>query len=178
LRKPPEIRGLSAALCLSLLLLSGCSFYANDPARQEKEIEQKAEQVGKQIVKAKEEIPFTQIYWEGEQPQPKKKGGVYLYTKENHPIEIDSSFDWDKSVAVLVQINDPKYRGYEMDVQALKIVQPDVIKIVVKLIKGKETGNPKDVPAFRYLELDKDQVKPGLTRFIVETDNGQKPKLE
>jgi len=160
---------LLAGMLAMALLATGCNLFA-----EESKAPAPKKQVKKETVK---KLPITPIEWTNGLPAPQKTGGVYLFTKQNHPLEMAYSFHWNKNDALLVQINASHARGHELDVLAVEQLKPDRIRIVVKLTPGKDAGNPKAAPASRYVELKRGVIQRQDMTFVVVDEKGEEVPL-
>lgn len=171
---------LLASLLSISILIAGCNLFADERTSS------KENNIQKEVV---EELPMTSIEWTNGLPDPQQKGGVYLFTKQNHPIEIAYSFQWNQYDVLLVQSNADQVRGHELDVLAVEKVSPGVdvveadrlkpnlIRIVVRLTPGKDAGNPNAMPASRYVELKRGLIDMKTTRFEIVNEKGEKVPL-
>lgn len=108
---------------LFIMQLAACHSNQNTNGESKKENEVKTEKKG--TVKEEEpeltegaapektykEVDFQNVTWGFGTPDREAKGGVWIYTKEKHPKKFDTTFKWDTNDVLLVQINNPKYKG-------------------------------------------------------------------
>lgn len=118
-------------------------------------------------------VDFTNINWINGPPSLQQKSGIYYYTKESHPAEVDNSFRYDTHNGWLIQL-DPiqhsQYNGYQMKVTRIeRTVQPGLYKITVHLEPGSETISK---PAYCFFEVGILDM-PTTSRFVVVTDTGK-----
>ncbi|SFJ10862.1 hypothetical protein [Thermoflavimicrobium dichotomicum] len=138
-----------------------------------------SESEGKKANETYEEIAYQPINWLMGAPKRQPHGGVWIYTKEKHPGSLEnSSLDFNKNDYLLVQISDKKYFGYDMDVTALQIIKPDLIRIVVRLEKDSSSTSSEPLAPRRYLEIKKGAIDPDKMKFIVETEQGEKLSID
>lgn len=118
-------------------------------------------------------IPFTNINWINGPPSLQEKSGIYYYTKNRHPAEVDRSFRYDTHNGWLIQL-DPvrhaQYNGYKMKVSNVqKTTQANLYKITVHLEPG---GDSPSKPAYCFFEVGIFDM-PTTARFVVVTDTGK-----
>jgi hypothetical protein len=118
-----------------------------------------------------QEIKFQPINWINGAPDPQPTPGVWVYTKEKHPGNLEDSFTWDEEDVLLVQIGNPEYEGYEMTPTNLQIIKPDVVRVVVKLEKDEFQTEEKE-PARVYMTVKRGSLDG--KKFIVVDQNGKK----
>ncbi|TFJ92921.1 hypothetical protein [Lentibacillus salicampi] len=117
---------------------------------------------------ASEVVSFDQVNWIGGVPDRQPEPGIWFYTQDDHPEKYADTFNWDEEDVLLWQIGDEKYKGYDADTGKLKIMEDDVIKIVVEL----EEDETDDERAPRnYLKVPKGELE-GKS-FIIETVDGE-----
>ncbi|MBA4495231.1 hypothetical protein ACFO25_00345 [Paenactinomyces guangxiensis] len=176
-------KSLIVVSIFSLVALTGCNQLLDQIQKEagKNEADAKSSNEGSDVEGAQaanqtyKEIPFTPINWVMGAPDRQPQGGVWIYTKEEHPGSLDnSSHDWEKKDMLLVQIKEKKYYGYKMEITALQVIKPDVIRIVVKLNKGTTSSSTEGEAARRYAELDKGAIDPKKMKFIVETETGER----
>jgi hypothetical protein len=118
-------------------------------------------------------ISFTNINWINGPPSLQEKSGIYYYTKDRHPAEVENSFRYDTHNGWLIQL-DPirhaQYNGYKMKVTSVaKTTQPSLYKITVHLEPG---GDSPSKPAYCFFEVGIFDM-PTTSRFVVVTDTGK-----
>lgn len=119
-------------------------------------------------------ISFTNINWINGPPSLQEKSGIYYYTKDRHPAEVDKSFRYDTHNGWLIQL-DPirhaQYNGYKMKVTRVeKTTQPSLYKITVHLEPG---GDSPNKPAYCFFEVGIYDMPTLSSRFVVVTDTGK-----
>lgn len=164
-----------AALVLIISMVTGCGTSSNadgeKPDQQQEQAKESADISSAQSAqKTYPEIPFTLINWMNGVPDRQPQGGVWIYTKEQHPAMFEETLDWDTNDMLLVQLKDPKFIGKSMDITALQVIKPDLIRILVKF----EDDGVDGEAARRYAEIKKGAIDPQKAKFIIETADGQK----
>jgi hypothetical protein len=76
-------------------------------------------------------VPFESNDW-SDVPWP-AKGGIWYFTKEKHPGNLDTLVEWDNDDVLLIQLSDKKYYGYSLDPISVEIVGPETVKITLDL---------------------------------------------
>ncbi|MUV37587.1 hypothetical protein JNUCC1_01393 [Lentibacillus sp. JNUCC-1] len=125
---------------------------------------------------ASEQVSYTQVTWFGGSPKRQAEPGVWYYTADDHPSNLDDTFEWEDEDILLWQIGDEKYAGYDADTEKLEIAGDDLIKIIVSFDEdGPSDLHPDRMPR-NYLKVDKD-VLSGKS-FLVETTDGEELSLK
>ncbi|WP_217587681.1 hypothetical protein [Lentibacillus saliphilus] len=125
---------------------------------------------------ASEQVSFTQVTWFFGSPKRQTEPGVWYYTAEDHPANLEDTFDWEEEDVLLWQIGDEKYGGYSADTEKLEIVDENLIKIVVSFDEdGPDESNPDRMPR-NYISVEKGALD-GKS-FYVETVDGEELSLE
>ncbi|MFC4076378.1 hypothetical protein [Salinithrix halophila] len=173
-------------IALMMMILAGCSLLLSQADKksgnQEVQSEEKKDtgkskeddgvEGAQSVNESYEEIPFQAVNWIGGSPDRQARGGIWVYTKEKHPGNIDDSFDWDNEDVLLVQVSDKEYEGYEMNPKGLQFLDNDVIRVVVQL--KKDDLSSKDEAPRRYIKVEKGSLDG--KKFIVETEEGDRLK--
>lgn len=120
---------------------------------------------------ASETISFNQVTWFGGAPKRELNGGVWYYTASDHPEKYDDTFEWEDEDVLLWQISDEEYRGYNSNTEQLKVMDNDVVKIIVKLDEGSSDNMPRN-----FLTVGKGSLEG--KGFIIETVDGERLSLE
>lgn len=139
----------------------------------EEETEAKEEAEVYVVEETFEEIAFQNVNWFYGSPKRQPKGGIWVFTAEKHPSEIDGTFDWEKEDVLLVQVNDPAYINHGMTIKALQMIDDKTVKIVVSL-EAEETEGDK-VPR-RYVTVEKDALT-GKNFLLEDEKTGEAIKL-
>ncbi len=166
-------RFLILLFAFSFVLLSvGCGNEKNADTEKEKE-EKAAEETAGAVEpdQSYQEIEFERINWILGAPGTESTGGIWLYTKEKHPADLDDQ-DWDHKDMLYIQASRNDYEHKDFFIKKIQVISDDVIKIIV----GWEKDIGREAPP-----RDWAQVETGLLqgkKFIVEDSAGEKVKLK
>lgn len=174
-----NIKSIIIACLLSscFVLTAGCGLFADESI----------ENLLRQNEKV-EPLSITSIEWTNGLPTPQEKGGVYLFTKQNHPDEIAYSFQWNQYDVLLVQSNAEKLRGYTLEILGIEKVlsgikesqeadKSQLLRIVVRLSPGEDAQKPNAMPASRYVEIERGLIDMEKTEFQIVNENGEEVPL-
>jgi len=140
----------------TLLLLSGCSLTGK---------ESKAPQ------NPPFKVPFEYNSW-SDVPWP-AKGGIWYFTKEKHPGNLDTYGDWDNEDVLLIQLSDKKYYGYELEPVSVEIVGPETVKITLDLDQSNSSiSDNQSQPARVFLSVARGVLK--YKKFLIVSEDGKK----
>ncbi|MXQ53933.1 hypothetical protein [Shimazuella alba] len=65
----------------------------------------------------------------------RSNGGICPNTKENHSVSISDEFDWYQDEVLYIQLQDPKYKGYDVAPVAVEQIGTEVLKSTLQLKK-------------------------------------------
>jgi hypothetical protein len=141
----------------TLMLLSGCNLKADKEASAPKNPPFK--------------VPFEYNDW-SDVPWP-AKGGIWYFTKEKHPGNLDTHGDWDNDDILLIQLSDKKYYGYTLDPISVEIVGPETVKITLDLNHNNSTfGDDQSRPARVFISVARGVLK--YKKFLIVSEEGKK----
>lgn len=156
-----------------ILLLSGCGLLTDEGDKDAKEEEKKT--TGVQAAKETAQQPwFEDAYWDdmSEDFPRRSSGGIWYYTEEKHPGNIDDIFEWDEVDVLHIQLSDKEYYGYVIYPIGVELLEDDVVKVVLKLKKGKTHGTSDAEAARVLIEVKKGELEG--KKFSVETEDGER----
>jgi hypothetical protein len=115
------------------------------------------------------EIAFQPVIWMGGGPTAPAGGGVWVYTKDQHPANI-ASIDWDRKDLLPVQLPTERYPGYKLEVTALQPIAADAVRIVCRLTPP-ITNNSVDMQRHprTYVVIDAGAI--AGKRFVIVDDS-------
>ncbi|SFI94755.1 hypothetical protein [Thermoflavimicrobium dichotomicum] len=99
-------------------------------------------------------------------PPRQPTGGIWFYTKEDHPGDIAREFNWDTTDVLHFQISDPKYIGYLPEPTKVEIVNGNSVRITVKMVYDADYAKYKMAPR-RYLEIPRGIINKTMQMFVV-----------
>jgi hypothetical protein len=101
----------------------------------------------------------------------RSKGGIWPNTKENHTGSIDDDFDWNQDEVLYIQLNDPKYKGYETIPVAVEQIGTEVLKISLQLKETDDAGAKTAKPARVFIKFKKGALY--QKRFLIIDEAGK-----
>lgn len=162
-------------ICLIFLLVSGCGFITTSVEKATEENKSEDTDTNQSESEKKEkiqpvEVKFSDIWtrmpW-------KSEGGIWLFTKEDHPGNAnDLVYSWDEYDVLLIQSGDKKHYGYELKVVSVQLLDAETAKIVVYLNRTNKVGTEDAEPARVFIRVDRGVLQ--FKKFIVETEDGNK----
>lgn len=162
-----SVRYLVIMLVSLMFALTAC----NPQPVENKKNEQKT-QTSKQKIQIRGQIKFSNIDWINGSPRLQNKSGIYFFTQENHPQDLDKAFKYSSSNGWLIQLDPVKHAKYKRN--RMKIVSiyrtdtPTLFKVIVQLTPGGDSTNA----TYCFFEASKKEL-PTHARLVVETQNGE-----
>ncbi|SFS64759.1 hypothetical protein [Marininema halotolerans] len=118
-----------------------------------------------------------QIWFDKDQPLSSvprmSTGGIWYYTQDQHPGNIDDEYEWDEVDVLHIQISDKEYLGYKMEPIGIEMIGGNTAKVIIKLEEDKSDYETDEEEAPRLYVKVKQGALEGK-QFIIQTEDGEK----
>jgi hypothetical protein len=162
------------SIFICLFLLAGCSMFDQ---KKENSLP-KAHMVTNGPVAIPPNAQGAEVWFESipyppsEEKYPiRSNGGIWPNTKENHSGSISDEFDWNQDEVLYIQLQDPKYKGYDVVPVAVEQIGTEVLKITLQLKETDHAGAKNAKPARVFIKFKKGALY--QKRFLVINETGQ-----
>ncbi|SFS64787.1 hypothetical protein [Marininema halotolerans] len=143
------------------LLFSGCGFESSDGATASNEESSSSKNTNKNF-----EVQYEFNNWD---TPWKSEAGVWYFTKEDHPGNLEDYEDFEDEDVLLIQVGNKEYQGYELEPVSVQLVDAETAKVVVDLDKGRDSEDHS--PPRTFLQVDRGVLK--YKKFLIESEDGK-----